>query len=98
LRRRPRSAAATLTPVNARLVGRSERPALGEPLHVLFEIPPGDEHAAPAGHAPNTDVCPDPNDAPGVAPARMGLPQDHEIVEKERHRALRAGWRHGREV
>src|SRR6266550_1218148 len=42
LRRMPRSAAARLAPVNAPLVGRRERPALSEPLHVLFEIAASD--------------------------------------------------------
>src|SRR3989442_13836640 len=97
LRRMPRSAAARLAPVNAHLVDRRERPALGEPLHVLFEIAPADEHAAPAGRAAKTDVGAEPDDAPGVAAARMRLAQHHDIVQKERHRPFGAGLRHGRE-
>src|SRR5881409_941942 len=82
LRRMPRSAAARLAPVNAPRVDRRERPALGEPLHVLFEIAPADEHAAPAGRTAKTDVGAEPDDAPGVAAARMRLAQHHDIVQK----------------
>src|SRR2546428_11079158 len=83
LRRMPRSAAARLAPVNAPLVGRRERPALGEPLHVLFEIAPADEHPAPARRAAKTDVGAEPDDAPRVAAARMRLAQDHARVQEE---------------
>src|SRR3989442_9500731 len=97
LRRMPRSAAARLAPVNAPLVDRRERPALGEPLHVLFEIAPADEHAAPAGRAAKTDVGAEPDDAPGVAAPRGSLAPHPDIVQKERHRPFGAGLRHGRE-
>src|SRR2546425_2978364 len=80
LRRKPRSAAAMLAPVNAPLVDRREWPALGEPLHVLFEIAPADEHAAPAGRAAKTDVGAEPDDAPGVAAARMRPLPHHRLV------------------
>src|SRR2546428_2536189 len=98
LRRMPRSAAsvASFTPDS---VGRCERPAFGEPLQVLFEIPPTDQDPPPAGDAAESDVRAEAHDAPAVAAAGVRLPQHHNVVEIEGDRALRArGRRHGREV
>jgi hypothetical protein len=80
------------------LVGRGERPALCEPLHVLLEIPPCHEDSPAAGAATKADVSAEANDAPGVPTAGMLLPQDDDIVEVKRYRALRTRLRHGGEV
>jgi hypothetical protein len=85
----------SITPL---LVGRCEWPALGEPLHVLLEIAPRNEHATAAGTATKTNVGTEPDDAPGVSAAGMLLSQNNNVIEVERHGTLGARRRHGREV
>ena len=83
---------------HAVLVGRSERPALREPLHVLLEIAPRHEDATRARHAAEADVGPEPDDAPRIAAAGMQLAEDDDVVEIEGDRTLRPSLGHGREV
>ena len=62
------------------------------------QIAPRDEDAPPACAAAKTDIGTEPYDTPGVTAARVLLPQNNDVIEKERHWALRARLRHGREV
>src|SRR5947208_14079115 len=80
------------------LVGRSERSARYEPLHVLFEIATRDEDPPSASRTPQADVGAEPDDAPGVAAAGMRLSQDDDVIEIERNRSFDRGRRHRREV
>jgi hypothetical protein len=69
----------------------SQWSALGEPFDVAFDGGTRDEHAMGAGRTPKTDVSAKPHDPPRIAAARMWLPQDDDVVEKERDRTFYAG-------
>lgn len=59
-----------------------------ERLQSLFQRPPREQHATPAGKAAQSNVCPDADYKPIVRSARMWFPQANDIIDEERDRLL----------